>query len=118
MKLKYLFYPVKDLRRSLAFYKKIGMEEAWWADQNTVTLNIPGSNVQMMLEQDEAEDKLTPGGMFLVDSVDQFYREHADDYDFKIKPCDVPPGRYAAFEDASANTIRVVDSTKDKNFFQ
>lgn len=117
MKLMFLFYPVKDLQNSLAFYKELGFEEDWWADQDTVALNIPGSSVKMMLEQDESEEKLTSGGMFLVENVDQFYWEHADDYNFVIDPCDVPPGRYAAFEDDSGNTVRVVDGTKDENFF-
>ncbi|WP_157724895.1 VOC family protein [Virgibacillus phasianinus] len=117
MKLVFLFYPVKDLHRSLAFYKKLGMEEDWWADKDTVALNIPGSDVKLMLEKDESEEKLTPGGMFLINSVEQFYRKHKEDFHFVIEPCDVPPGRYAAFEDESGKTVRVVDGTKNNNFF-
>lgn len=54
-----------------------------------------------MLEQDETEEKLTPGGVFLVNSVDEFYENHKVEFQFVIVPCDVPPGRYAAFKDVS-----------------
>lgn len=118
MEFVFWFYPVKDVKQSLALYKqRFGMEEIWWADASTVLLQTQKSNVKVMLEQDEAEERLTPGGVFLVNSVDEFFETHNEKFQFAITPCDVPPGRYAAFKDESGNVVRIVDGSKNKKFF-
>lgn len=113
MKLVFMDYPVKDLKESLAFYRDIlGFEEAWREGDHTVALKMPGSEVQLMIENDELG--LTPGAVFLVDSVDQYYEDNKDTLKFLKEPVDIPPGRYAIFQDISGNLLRILDFSKEK----
>ena len=111
MKLIFLSYPVKDLKEALKFYRdNFGMEEAWREGEHTAALKLEGTDVQLMLEQEDIE--LGPGGVFLVDSVDSFYEEHSD-LEFIQKPFDIPPGRFATFKDNNGNLLRLIDETKE-----
>ena len=65
-----------------------------------------------MIEDDE--QVLTSGGVFLVDSVDEFFKEHEEILEFVKKPIDIPPGRYAIYKDNSGNLLRIIDFTKEK----
>jgi len=49
------------------------------------------------------EQELSTGGIFLVDSVDEIYRDNKDTLEFIKGPVDVPPGRYAIYKDNSGN---------------
>jgi catechol 2,3-dioxygenase-like lactoylglutathione lyase family enzyme len=112
MKLAFLFHPVKDLKESLNYYRNtLGMEEAWREGDHTVALHLPGSDIQLMIEDDEND--IGAGGIFIVDSVDAFYEENKDKLSFIKEPYDIPPGRYAIFTDASNNAIRIIDLTKN-----
>ena len=111
MKLIFLYHPVNDLKESLSFYRDtLGYEEAWREGENTVALTIPGSDVQMLIEDDEHE--LGPGGVFQIESVDGFYQENKQNLTFVKEPIDIPPGRYAIYKDNSGNPIRIIDFTK------
>ncbi|WP_047980209.1 VOC family protein [Ornithinibacillus contaminans] len=110
MKLVFLYYPVNNLKESLAFYRDtLGFEETWREGEHTVGLKIPGSDVQIMIEDYEAGS--TAGGIFGVDSVDDFYNENKDVLEFVKTPVDVPPGRYAVYKDNSGNLLRILDFT-------
>ncbi|MFJ7639997.1 VOC family protein [Peribacillus sp. NPDC097225] len=110
MKLAFLCHPVKYLKGSSRYYREVlGFEEAWQEGDHTVALKLPGSDVQLMLEDDE--EGYSAGGVFIVDSVDRFYHENST-LDFVKEPCDIPPGRYAIFQDRSGNPIRIIDKTK------
>lgn len=112
MKLIFLHYPVQNLKESLAFYReKLGFVEAWREGEQTAALHVPDSDVQLMLEEDEHE--IGPGGVFLVDSVDQFYEEHKETLSFIKGPIDIPPGRYAIYHDNAKNPIRILDFSKE-----
>ena len=112
MKLLFMDYPVENLKESLAFYRDVlGFEEAWREGDHTVALKMPGSDVQLMIENDEVG--LTPGAVFLVDSVDEYYKEKKDILSFVKEPMDIPPGRYAIFQDNSGNLIRILDFSKE-----
>ncbi|QTD43009.1 VOC family protein [Sporosarcina sp. Te-1] len=114
MKLVFLHHPVKDLKESLAFYRDtLGLEEAWREGEHTAAFSLPGSDVRLMIDEDEAEVELGPGGMFLVDSVDNFFQENQDKLEFVKGPSDIPPGRYAIYKDNSGNYIRIMDSSKE-----
>ncbi|MDQ0270569.1 VOC family protein [Cytobacillus purgationiresistens] len=113
MKLAFLFYPVKNLKESLTFYRdQLGFEEAWREGEHTVALRLPQSDVQLMIEDDELD--LTPGAVFLVDSVDSYYEEHKDQFTFIKEPVDIPPGRYAIYKDPSGNLLRLIDFSNEK----
>lgn len=112
MKLVFIDYPVENLKESLAFYRDVlGFEEAWREGDHTVALKLPGSEVQLMIENDEMG--LTPGAVFLVDDVDQYFLDNKDSLKFIKEPVDIPPGRYAIFQDNSGNLIRILDFSKE-----
>lgn len=112
MKLSFLYHPVIDLKESLIFYRDVlGFEEAWREGNHTVALSIPNTEQRIMLEADEQD--LGAGGVFLVDSVDEFYKEHQSKVEFVKKPIDIPPGRYAIYLDDSGNPIRIIDFSKE-----
>lgn len=105
-------YPVSDLKESIAYYRdNFGFEEAWREGELTAALKLEGTNVNLMLDQ---EDDGGPGGVFLVDSVDAFYEAHKDRVQFVREPFDIPPGRYAMFKDNSGNPVRLIDMTKER----
>ncbi|MCG3086369.1 VOC family protein [Sporosarcina cyprini] len=113
MKFVFLYHPVANLKESLAYYRDmLGFEEAWREGEHTAALRLPGSDVQLLLDEDELE--LAAGGMFLVDSVDRFYEENQDKLDFIKGPSDIPPGRYAVCKDNSGNYLRVMDSSNEQ----
>lgn len=112
MKLLFMDYPVENLKESLAFYRDVlGFEEAWREGDHTVALKMPGSDIQLMIETDEVGS--TPGAVFLVDSVDQYFEDNKDIINFIKEPIDIPPGRYAIFQDNSGNLIRILDFSKE-----
>ncbi|MEI4770869.1 VOC family protein [Psychrobacillus sp. FJAT-51614] len=112
MKLVFLYHPVKDLKESITFYREIlGFEEAWREGDKTVAFNLPDSEIKLMIEDDEQE--LSAGGIFLVDSVDEFYKSKKDTLVFLKEPVDIPPGRYAIYKDESGNPLRIIDFTKE-----
>jgi catechol 2,3-dioxygenase-like lactoylglutathione lyase family enzyme len=110
MKLTFIHYPVKDLKESLPFYRQLGFEEAWREGDHTVALHMPGTDVQLMLEDDELD--IGPGCVFIVDSVDHFYEQNKAQLDFLKEPMDIPPGRYAIYRDPSGNPFRLIDMSK------
>ena len=112
MKLIFLYHPVKNLKESLQFYRDtLGYEEAWREGEHTVALSLPESDVRLLIEDDEQE--LGPGGVFLVNSVDDFYNKKKQTLNFLKEPIDIPPGRYAIFKDNSGNPIRILDFSKE-----
>ena len=108
MKLVFMYYPVKSLNESLAFYRDtLGFEEAWREGENTVALHMPGTDVRLLIEDDEFG--LPAGGVFLVDSVDDYYREYKETVEFIKEPVTIRPGRYTIYKDASGNLLRIID---------
>lgn len=113
MKLLFLFHPVENLKDSLAFYRDVlGFEESWREGEHTIALKLPESDVQLLIEDDEKDLGLS--GVFLVDSVDNFYNENKEKLKFVKIPVDIPPGRYAIYKDNSGNIIRIIDFTNEK----
>ena len=112
MKLSFLCHPTKDLKSSLSFYREqLGLEEAWREGTHTVALKLEGINeVQLMIEIDE---DVPAGGVFIVDDVNKFYEEKQKTLDFIKEPCDIPPGRYAIFNDIDGNPLRIIDMTNE-----
>lgn len=112
MKLCFLYHPVKNLKESLSFYRDVlGFEEAWREGEHTIALTIPNTEQRIMLEADEHE--IGAGGIFLVDNVDEFFKENQSKLNFIKTPVDIPPGRYAIFIDDSGNPIRILDFSKE-----
>ncbi|MEH7111417.1 VOC family protein [Neobacillus niacini] len=112
MKLVFLYHPVDNIKESLTYYRDtLGFEEAWREGEHTVALHIPNSEVRLLIEDDEKE--LGAGGVFLVESVDQFFNEKKEVLEFVKEPIDIPPGRYAIYKDNSGIAIRIIDFSKE-----
>lgn len=111
MKFQYLCHPVNDMEKTIQFYHDVlGCKEAWRVNDQIVGLEIPGSDVQIVL--DEEDYSLPAGGQFVLDSVDSFFEKYKDQVKFIKEPMDIPPGRLAAFEDPSGNIIRIMDYSR------
>jgi catechol 2,3-dioxygenase-like lactoylglutathione lyase family enzyme len=64
--LTHIHLMVKDVRRSLDFYKSVfGMEEKFWAGDGLVFLNTPGSNDAIALHQSTEDQPTGSGGGIL-----------------------------------------------------
>jgi catechol 2,3-dioxygenase-like lactoylglutathione lyase family enzyme len=63
--LTHIHLVVKDIRRSLDFYKSVfGMQEKFWAGSQLVFLNTPGSNDLITLHQSDGDKPTgTSGGI-------------------------------------------------------
>jgi catechol 2,3-dioxygenase-like lactoylglutathione lyase family enzyme len=113
MKLSYVHQPVKNLKAALAFYRDtLGLEEAWREGDFVAALKLPGTEVQLLLDQDPNEEAAGP--TFAIESVDAFYREHKGKVHFLFEPRDIPPGRYSAFKDDSGNIVRLIDASREQ----
>lgn len=113
MKLAFLYHPVENLKDALTFYREtLGFEEAWREGEHTVAFQLPDSDIQLMIETDEQH--LSAGGMFIVDSVDEFFNDKKGSLEFIKGPKDIPPGRYAICKDNSGNLLRIIDLTNEK----
>lgn len=114
MKLSLIYLPVKDLNAALALYRDtLGFQESWRMGELTAGLALPGTDVELLLDQDAPEDD-KPGPFFQVDDVDAFYAMHRDELAFVAPPKSIPPGRYVAFDDPSGNRVHVLDLSADR----
>jgi len=111
MKLEFLFIPTSDLSASLALYRDgLGFTEAWREGDNTVALDLPDSDVKLML--DVADASARPGPLFVVHSVAGFRDEHPSlSY---TESLEIPGGWLTSFSDAWSNVVYLMDqSTAD-----
>lgn len=112
MKLEFLYMPTRDLNAALALYRdQLGWQEAWREGDATVSLNLPGTEVQLMLDQTESAAAVGP--MFVVDSVAQFNAERPSGLEVREEPAEIPGGFLASYQDASGNVIYVLDQSSD-----
>lgn len=114
MKLSMFYLPVKDLNEALALYRDaLGFEVAWREGELTAGLAVPGSDVLLMIDQAASAGE-KPGPFFEVDDVDAFYAERSGQLAFVAPPSSIPPGRYAAFDDASGNRVHLLDLSAER----
>ncbi len=66
---------------SLSYYRDtLGFEEAWRRGDQAIALQLLGTDVQLLIENDEHD--LGAGGVFRVNSVDEFFEEKKDSLSF------------------------------------
>jgi catechol 2,3-dioxygenase-like lactoylglutathione lyase family enzyme len=107
MKLEFWYAPVTDLTAALALYRDaFGWEEAWREGDTTVSLQLPGTDVQLMLDVGE---KYAPGPIFTVDSVRDFRDQYNGALRWRYQPEAIPGGQLGGFEDDAGNVIYVMD---------
>lgn len=96
MRLGFEKHPVANLKQALTGFERSGFTVLWQPDRESLLLAAPGStHAAVLLEVHDVELELGAGGVYLLEDVDAFEREHTD-RDWVIEPCDGPFGRYAA----------------------
>jgi catechol 2,3-dioxygenase-like lactoylglutathione lyase family enzyme len=112
MKLIFVYQPVADMKQALSLYRDtLGWEEAWREGETTTALQLPGSEVQLMLDLDDGSGKAAPGPVFEVDSVREFQAARRDQLRFRQEPNEIPGGFWGAFEDPSGNVVYLLDQS-------
>jgi predicted enzyme related to lactoylglutathione lyase len=111
MKLEFVYMPTRDLRAALTLYRDgLGWQEAWREGESTVSLKLPGTEVQLMLDATDPDAPFGP--IFVVDSVHDFQASRPSELGIRMKPEAIPGGFMATFEDQSGNTIYVLDQSE------
>lgn len=114
MKLEFLYMPTRDLKAALALYRdSLGWQEAWREGESTVSLALPGTEVQLMLDATDPDAAFGP--IFVVDNVKEFHAGRPSELRVAMEPEAIPGGFLATFEDQSGNTIYVMDQTTDRS---
>jgi catechol 2,3-dioxygenase-like lactoylglutathione lyase family enzyme len=114
MKLEFLCSPAGDLQAALALYRdELGWEEVWREGESTVSLQIPGTDVQLMLVAAEPGDGTAFGPIFVLDDAKRFFAERPAALRANAEPEEIPGGFLATFQDPSGNTIYVMDQSTD-----
>jgi hypothetical protein len=112
MKLEFIYTPTRDLEASLALYRdELGWQEAWREGDSTVSLELPGSDVQLML--DASEDAGPFGPLFVLEDVRRFDTERPSRLRATSAPQEIPGGYLVTYEDTAGNTIYVMDQSLD-----
>lgn len=110
MKLAFMYLPVTDLKQALAHYRdELGFAEAWREGEETAALRLPGTDVELMLDQAAGPDD-RPGPFFLVDSVADYRLEHPD-LVWRGEPEAMPGGWVGSFAGPSGNITYVADQS-------
>ena len=114
MQLAFAYQPAADMPAALAFYRDtLGLSEAWREGTTTVAFELPGTDVQLMV--DHAPSGGRPGPVFIVDSLVEYHRQHTDDLTWVELPSEIPGGYWAVAADPAGNPIYVMDqSTSDQ----
>ena len=112
--IEFFYLPVRDLEQALAFYRDtLGWVEAWREGETTASVQMPGDQVQLMIDAVD-DDVLRPGPVVTVDDVRGWHAEHLETVKFWREPAPIPGGYWAAFEDGLGNAVYVADqSTAD-----
>jgi predicted enzyme related to lactoylglutathione lyase len=114
MKLEFLYLPTRDLQAALALYRdELGWAEAWREGESTVSLTLPGTDVQLMLDATEPDGGGAVGPMFVVDDARRFFSERPAALSAGGEPNEIPGGFMATFQDPSGNTIYVMDQSTE-----
>jgi predicted enzyme related to lactoylglutathione lyase len=79
----------------------------------TVSLKLPGSDVQLMLDASEDDPDSAFGPIFVLDDVRRFNRERPRGLRVTSEPQEIPGGYLAQFEDPFGNRIYVMDQSLD-----
>ena len=112
MKLEFLYAPTRDLAAALALYRdELGWEEAWREGDTTVSLKLPGTDVQLMLDATVPDGGGTFGPIFVLDDAKQFFANRPAALRADGEPDEIPGGFLATFQDPTGNTLYVMDQS-------
>lgn len=104
MRLGFVMHPSSDLQRDAAAWKARGLEVVWQPDASTILLGS-GGTASVMVEDNDAEQRLGPGPVFLIASVAEVPEPQEG---WAIAPVTVPAGHYAAVN-SDGTPVRLLD---------
>ena len=108
-KLAFVYVPVPTIDAVLPFYRDtLGFTEAWREGETTVALQVPGTDVQLML--DAPGEKAGP--VLILDSLHAYIAQLGDAGD-GIQPIEIPGGYWAVMEDPAGNPVYLMDQSTD-----
>lgn len=110
-KVTYVYLPVPDLKAARTFYRDtIGLEEAWREGETTCAFKLPGTELQLMLDETRADAPQRAGLVFTVPDTDAFCETRQQQLEFLHAPFDIPGGgRWVGLKDAGGHSIYVAD---------
>ena len=110
-KLTYVYLPVTDLKAARTFYRDtLGLDETWREGEATCAFALPGTTIQLMLNQvaPDAPDQM--GMVFTIPSVDNFYQAQQAALSFIEEPHDIPGnGRWVGARDVAGHGLYFAD---------
>ncbi len=108
-KLAFVYVPVPTIEAVLPFYRDtLGFTEAWREGDTTVALQVPGTDVQLML--DVPGEKAGP--VLILDSVHSYLMQLGDGAN-GVEPVEIPGGFWAELEDPAGNPVYLMDQSRD-----
>lgn len=106
MKLRFLLAPVPKLAEALPFFRdELGLDEAWREGTRTVAFQLPNSDVQIMVDDENVDP---PGPMYQVDDLSAFIAEHPS-LTVVSERYDIPGGSVIGYRDPGGNVFYVFD---------
>jgi hypothetical protein len=108
-KLAFVYVPVPTIEAVLPFYRDtLGLTEAWREGETTVALQVPGTDVQLML--DVPGEKAGP--VFILDSIHSYVEQLGDGAN-GVVPVEIPGGYWAVIDDPAGNPVYLLDQSRD-----
>lgn len=109
--LTYFYLPVSDLKAARTFYRdQLGLAETWREGETTCAFALPGTTIQLMLNQAVPEDPDKAGMVFTIPSVDNFYQAQQATLNFTEEPHDIPGnGRWVGAKDVAGHSLYFAD---------
>jgi hypothetical protein len=108
-----VYLPVREMNSAREFYREqVGLEEAWSEGDLAIAFQLPETPVQLIIGQITEESPVVAGPVFVIPSVDEFYSEEQDTFEFVGTPIDISPGRMATARDPSGNCLYFIDESK------
>ena len=105
MKPSFIFVPTKDLAGTASFYgDTLGLTESWREGDDTVAFGLPDSDLELMVSTTAGEQ----GPMYLVPSVSEWVRQHAD-LEIVVPLEKIPGGVVVGLTDPAGNAFYVFD---------
>jgi predicted enzyme related to lactoylglutathione lyase len=109
----FFYLPVPELAPALAFYRDtLGWTEGWREGDSTVSLAMPGSEVQLMVDVD-TEGAYRPGPVIVVNDARGWINERRNTLTVCLEPNEIPGGWWAGFCDPFGNPVYVLDQSTD-----
>lgn len=108
----FYFVPVKDIKTGKTLYRDtLGLEESWREGDYTVAFKLPGTDVELMVEQVSEGGPDAAGPVFLVPSVREIYEKNPGKLQFIGEPGETPDGLWLSAKDDSGNGIYFTDES-------